>query len=234
MSIKAARKQVKQLCLSYFQLHAGSDSGNETSYQNGSQEGGYDSSSGQQTGYEDAPTGFSNLANQQGNFDNSGQTGGYEHVTEQQAYADAPSQQQGYSADPGSMSNAETSGQGGNNYGSNSGNSSAPAGNTGRTGLQARGEGFGEGFDQGFGQGLSGGPDGSEPHEGVQVQEEVTPDSASRDTDLVSTHTRLACSASHVSCLHSCPCQNAASKQATRNGWHVISTPISMHLNLPS
>lgn len=52
-------------------------------------------------------------------------------------------------------------------------------------GLQAQGAGLGQGFDQGFGQGLSGDPNGSEPHDGIQVQEEVAPDSGSRDTDLV-------------------------------------------------
>lgn len=51
--------------------------------------------------------------------------------------------------------------------------------------MQAQGEGLGQGFDQGFGQGLAGDPDGSQPHPGVQVQEEVAPDSSSRDTDLV-------------------------------------------------
>ena len=73
-----------------------------------------------------------------------------------------------------------------NGYSNNENSSfSGPSGTTGRTGLQAQGEGLGQGFNQGFGQGLTGDPDGSQPHEGVQVQEEVAPDASSRDTDLV-------------------------------------------------
>lgn len=83
------------------------------------------------------------------------------------------------------MSNANADASG-NGYSDNVNSScSGPSGSTGRTGLQAQGEGLGQGFDQGFGQGLAGDPDGSQPHPGVQVQEEVAPDSSSKDTDLV-------------------------------------------------
>ena len=76
----------------------------------------------------------------------------------------------------------------GNSYADSSnagGNTSSISRGSARQGLQAQGEGFGQGFNQGFGQGLSGDPDGSQPHDGVHVQEDVGPGHASRDTDLV-------------------------------------------------
>ena len=135
---------------------------------------------------------------QQGSGDTyAGQPGGYEDVSYQQGddaevsdqqgvVEDVSDQQNGYSNGSGAVSNTESFSQGGNEYGQNSSYSGA-SGRSGRQGLQAQGQGFGGGFNQGFGQGLSGDPDGSQPHEGVTVQEEVGPDSASRDTDMVST-----------------------------------------------
>ena len=132
---------------------------------------------------------------QQGGFEgNPGQQGGYTDTSGQQGgYTDASGQQDDFNNDTGAITHADASdndysNNDNSNYGySNNENSSysGPSGTTGRTGLQAQGEGLGQGFDQGFGQGLAGDSDGSQPHEGVQVQEQVTPDSSSRDTDLV-------------------------------------------------
>ena len=124
------------------------------------------------------------MSGQQGDFNTmAGQQGGYEDVSDQQGYPDASGHQA--SCGSGSVSNVDSSNSN-NDSGYGNSTNSGPTGSTGRTGLQAQGQGFGSGFDQGFGQGLSGGPDGSEPHAGVHVQEQVTPDSASRDTDMVS------------------------------------------------
>lgn len=133
------------------------------------------------------------MSDQQGGLEeNSGQQGGCTDTSAQQGgYTDASSQQNDSNNGSGAMSNAsdnDYSNNSNSNYGySNSDNSSysGPSGTKGRTGLQAEGEGLGQGFNQGFGQGLAGDSDGSQPHEGVQVQEEVAPDSSSRDTDLV-------------------------------------------------
>ena len=171
------------------------------------QQSGFDDSSGQQAGYEDASGqqgGYSNMSDQQGGFEDSGQQGGYTDTSGQQGvytdtsgqqggYTDESGQQNDFNNDSGTMSNANASDNdysnndsSNNGYNNNENSSrSGPSGTTGRTGLQAEGEGLGQGFNQGFGQGLAGDSDGSQPHEGVQVQEEVTPDSSSRDTDLV-------------------------------------------------
>ena len=167
------------------------------------QQGGYHDTSGQQNNH-DSSYGqqASDGANapQQGayeDFSNSAQQGGYEDVSDQQTgyedvsghqggYEDVSEQQNGYSSDTGAMANNDASSHGGNEYGNNQNSSHAgSSGNSARQGMQAQGRGFGQGFNAGFGQGLSGDPDGSQPHEGVTVDEEVGPDSASRDTDLV-------------------------------------------------
>ena len=123
--------------------------------------------------------------------DVSGQQGGYDDVS---------GQQNGYVNGSGVMSNANASGQGGNEYSDANSNAGNNSGNSGRQGMQAQGHGFGQGFDQG----LSGDPGGAQPHEGVHVQEEVGPDSASRDTDMVSPAKFLHCSQPHraTSCLY--------------------------------
>ncbi|KAL3153911.1 hypothetical protein ABBQ32_013475 [Trebouxia sp. C0010 RCD-2024] len=109
------------------------------------------------------------------------QQSGYNNVSgEQMGSEDALGQQSEYSNMAEQQGNVNTmSGQQGT------------SGTTGAAGLQAQGAGLGQGFNQGFGQGLSGDPDGSQPHDGIQVQEEVTPDSTSRDTDLVCVHHSL-------------------------------------------
>lgn len=157
---------------------------------NAPQQGGYEdvSDSAQQGGYED-------VSNQQTGYEDvSGHQGGYEDVSEQQ---------NGYSSGTGTMVNTDASTYGGNEYGNNQNSLHAGSpGNSARQGMQAQGRGFGQGFNAGFGQGLSGDSDGSQPHKGVTVQEEIGPDSASRDTDLV-----------HIASLHQqfyeavCSCQ---------------------------
>ncbi|DBA73767.1 TPA: hypothetical protein ACH3X2_009739 [Trebouxia sp. C0005] len=142
---------------------------------NAPQQGGYEdvSDSAQQGGYED-------VSNQQTGYEDvSGHQGGYEDVSEQQ---------NGYSSGTGTMVNTDASTYGGNEYGNNQNSLHAGSpGNSARQGMQAQGRGFGQGFNAGFGQGLSGDSDGSQPHKGVTVQEEIGPDSASRDTDLHTT-----------------------------------------------
>ena len=106
----------------------------------------------------------------------------------QQGYEDVTGQQNGYNDSSGTDYTVDTphadSSYPANNTNS-AGNDNSISRSSARQGLQAQGEGFGQGFNQGFGQGLSGDPDGSQPHDGVDVQEETGPGHASRDTDLV-------------------------------------------------
>ncbi|KAL0017821.1 hypothetical protein WJX77_003401 [Trebouxia sp. C0004] len=180
--------------------------GQQTGYGNVSgQQGAYQDASGQQNNYDNSyGQQASNDANapQQGGYEdvsNSAQQGGYEDVSDQQTgyedvsghqggYKDVSEQQNGYSNGTGSMANTNASSHGGDEYGNNQNSSYAgSSGNSARQGLQAQGKGFGQGFNAGFGQGLSGDAHGSQPHGGVTVDEEVGPDSASRDTDLHTT-----------------------------------------------
>ena len=186
-------------------------SGQQAGYEDVSEQGNYEDVSGLQGNYSDASVQQDNYNDnyaQQGNYDsNHGQQGnygdtsgqqGYEDVSDQQGgYDDVSGQRNGYMNGSGVMSNANASGQGGNEYSDANSNAGNNSGNSGRQGMQAQGHGFGQGFDQGFHQGLSGDPGGAQPHEGVHVQEGVGPDSASRDTDMVSPAKFLHCSQPH-------------------------------------
>ncbi|KAL0036164.1 hypothetical protein WJX79_006479 [Trebouxia sp. C0005] len=111
-------------------------------------------------GYEDV----SDSAQQGGYEDVSNQQTGYEDVSGHQGgYEDVSEQQNGYSSGTGTMVNTDASTYGGNEYGNNQ--NSLHAGSPGNSARQ----------------------DGSQPHKGVTVQEEIGPDSASRDTDLHTT-----------------------------------------------
>jgi hypothetical protein len=204
------------------------------------QQGVYSGTSGQQNNYDDSygqqASDDTNCPQQGGHEDvsNSAQQGGYEDVSEQQAgyedvsghqggYKDASEQQNGYSSGTGAMANTNASSHGGDEYGNNQNSSYAgSSGNSARQGLQAQGRGFGQGFNAGFGQGLSGDPDGSQPHEGVTVEEEVGPDSASRDTDLV-----------HIVSLHQWCCEAVCTLLANHSFQQIASTMLrNQHANM--
>ena len=236
-----------------FMLHADSTYGDDSSYNDGSVHGGYRDSYDQQTGYGEVSGQqgvYQDTSGQQNNYDNSygqqasddanapqqqgyedvsnsAQQGGYEDVSDQQTgyedvsghqggYEDVSQQQNGYSSGTGAMTN---------DYGNNQNSSHAgSSGNSARQGMQAQGRGFGQGFNAGFGQGLSGDPDGSQPHEGVTVEEEVGPDSASRDTDLV-----------HIVSLHQWCCEAVCTLSANHSFQQIASTilhnqHVSMHM----
>ncbi|KAL3140179.1 hypothetical protein ABBQ38_004455 [Trebouxia sp. C0009 RCD-2024] len=116
-------------------------------------------------------------AGSESSYQSDNQQSGYNNVSGQQMGTEDPfGQQNGYSNTADQQGNVNImSGQQGT------------SGTTGAAGLQAQEAGLGQGFNQGFGQGLSGDPDGSQPHDGIQVQQEVTPDCTSQDTDLHTT-----------------------------------------------
>ncbi|KAL0056359.1 hypothetical protein WJX82_010457 [Trebouxia sp. C0006] len=175
-----------------------SNYGDGSSHNDGSAHGGYQDSYGQQTGdVSGQQGGYHDTSGQQNNYDssygqqasdgaNAPQQGAYEDFSnsaQQGGYEDVSDQQTGYEDVSGHQGGYEDVSEQQNGYSSDTGSS----GNSARQGMQAQGRGFGQGFNAGFGHSLSGDPDGSQPHEGVTGDEEVGPDSASRDTDLHTT-----------------------------------------------
>lgn len=138
-------------------------------------QGTYDNSADQQVGYQ---------GGQQ--FDN--EHSGYDMSNQQQGYEDVTGQENGFNNSADAGYTVDTPHAGGNSSSTAPHSSSDLSRGSACQGLQAQGEGFGQGFNQGFGQGLSGDPDGSQPHDGVHVQEDAGPGHASKDTDVVGNH----------------------------------------------